>query len=374
MDLPDVDPDVPPVATPHADQEMVSCDSDSDSDDDPMDMLRRIIVNRYGLDAHVVESLVVHGHELVTNVLQQAGRVDVQLDSALHLLPLVTEADITSALPVKENMRTWTLPACGDGSCLLTSLRISLDLLVSTTESLRLLSDPKAVPLGRPELSGERGSPNHSDNLRIRLACVAWYISPLSNLDQLMDDTVQYETLVDNVTTLVTRAMTRADFIVMQMTENKGGDINMSPASRDSRNAMALAYMTNQSQDRVWGSLPLIVAFAHIMKTPRSIRVYQVVQGKLQSIYQDVTPPGASPLPPVDLDDALECLARTPRHDQDDFTAWESGADDTVCPIDTHQNFIRLLYHPGGHYDALATSSQQRIVCAAFPDAKPFFK
>ena len=355
-------------------------DLTEDLTEDPKDMLRRLLSERYNLEPHVIEDLVNRGHDMVTEILTKAGKVDVQLADALHLLPLVTEADIMTSLPAlpQRNMRVWVLPACGDGSCLLTSLRISLDLMASTNEALRVLADPTTIPSGQPELSGERGSPNHSDNFRIRQACVAWYISPPSNLDIEMSDSVQYETVVDGKTILTTRPMTRADFIVMQMTESKRGDINMSPESKPSRNALALAYMSTQNQDRVWGSLPLIMAFAHIMKTPRSIRVYQIVQGKLQSIYQDVVPPGAPPLPPPQEDDAL--LTHVPKSykiDQDDMTPWEtSEEEDNTCPLQetATQNFIRLLYHPSGHYDALATDTQQRIVTTAFPSSKPFFK
>jgi hypothetical protein len=253
-----------------------------------------------------------------------------------------------------------------------------------------------AAPRGMPELSGALHSPNHRDNHRIRRACVAWYTSPPSNLDLVLNDTVSYEVKEGDVTVVKTRPMTRGDFIVLQMSESVRGDIDMSPDSKDKRNAMALAYMAHQGEDRTWGSLPIIMAFVNILTTPRGIRVYQVIGGRLKSLCQDILPAGATALPSPDEDDLLSVDPPTDLMEisSDDVNLWQDDAPDTPdTPVDEpdmddpddadeveivddepEQAFFRLLFHAGGHYDALVTDTQKRLICHAFPSVAHEFK
>lgn len=371
-----------------------------------MDELVALIKDEYDVDEEAALVLAKLGESVIASAMQEASKVDTQLSSAIVLPPnIVTSNDIGRALrpyvfPVASSKKVWVIPACGDGSCLLTSLRICLDVIASTSESLRVLEG--AAPRGQPELSGALHSPNHRDNHRIRRACVAWYTSPPSNLDMTLSDTVSYEVKEGDATVVKTRPMTRGDFIVLQMSENVRGDVDMSPASTDKRNAMAMAYMAHQGEDRTWGSLPIIMAFVNILTSPRGIRVYQVIGGRLKSLCQDIVPTGASALPSPEDDDLLSV---DPPSDfmeitSDDANLWDNveimdeviKADneeviddktevieqaDTELDVDTEeedQAFFRLLFHAGGHYDALVTDTQKRLICHAFPSVAHEFK
>jgi hypothetical protein len=219
---------------------------------------------------------------------------------------------------------------------------------------------------------------------------VSWYTSPPSNLDILLEGNVDYEVKEGDVTVVKSRPMTRGDFIVMQMSESVRGDIDMSPDSKEKRNAMALAYMAHQGEDRTWGSLPIIMAFVNILTSPRGIRVYQVIGGRLQSLCQDVVPKGATPLPLPEDDDLLSVDPPSTLMDivSDDTSLWMDETSDT-SDVDTEaetddetdeetgepeQMFFRLLFHAGGHYDALVTDTQKRLICHAFPSVAHEFK
>ena len=362
-------------------------------------MMLASIKEEYGVDDETAQVLATLGESLVASVVKEASRVDPQLSSALVLPPnIVTSTDICRTLRPyvfpPSSKKVWVLPACGDGSCLLTTLRINLDVIASTSESLRVLEG--ATARGLPELSGALHSPNHRDNHRIRRACVAWYTSPPSNLDLPLEGSVDYEVKEGDATVVKSRPMTRGDFIVMQMSESVRGDIDMSPESCDKRNAMALAYMAHQGEDRTWGSLPIIMAFVNILTVPRGIRVYQVIGGRLQSLCQDIVPHGATKLPSPEEDDLLSVDPVSDSMDiaSDDVTPWESPKlDEDVLPEDEdvlteddtddeeddtddqpEQMFFRLLFHAGGHYDALVTDTQKRLICHAFPSVSHEFK
>ena len=356
-----------------------------------MDLLA-CIKEEYDVDDEAAQVLATLGESVIAAALKEASRVDPQLSSAITLPPtVVTSNDIGRALrpyvfPVASTKKVWVIPACGDGSCLLTSLRISLDVIASTSEALRVLEG--AEPRGLPELSGAMHSPNHRDNHRIRRACVAWYTSPPSNLDILLEGNVDYEVKEGDATVVKSRPMTRGDFIVMQMSESVRGDIDMSPESTEKRNAMALAYMAHQGEDRTWGSLPIIMAFVNILTSPRGIRVYQVIGGRLQSLCQDVVPKGATKLPLPEDDDLLSVDPPSTLMDivSDDTNLWmdeepaEEPSEDTESDAETEEDdtreqmFFRLLFHAGGHYDALVTDTQKRLICHAFPSVAHEFK
>lgn len=353
-------------------------------------MMLASIKEEYGVDDETARVLATLGESIIASVMSDASRVDPQLSSALVLAPnVVTSADIGRALrpyifPIASSKKVWVIRACGDGSCLLTTLRINLDVLASTSESLRVLEG--ATPRGLPELSGAMHSPNHRDNHRIRLACVAWYTSPPSNLDLPMEGSVDYEVKEGDVTSVKSRPMTRGDFIVMQMSETVRGDIDMSPESKEKRNAMAIAYMAHQGEDRAWGSLPIIMAFVNILTVPRGIRVYQVIGGRLQSLCQDIVPRGATNLPSPEEDDLLSVDTPYDLMDivPDDVNLWEKScnmsedtdedSDDDTEPDEPEQMFFRLLFHAGGHYDALVTDTQKRLICHAFPSVAHEFR
>jgi len=266
----------------------------------------------------------------------------------------------------------------------------------------------------RPCLDGSRGSPNHSDNFKVRKFCVAWYISPPSNLDiEMGDRTMTYvEGGVEK-----SRPMTRGDFVVMQLSESSRGDIDTGPSeeAKLKRNEIATKYLQEQSRDRVWGSLPLIVAFAHILKNPTAVRIYQKTSSGLIAITgQDVVPPNAPPLPSAEDDDIFF---------KQEFSQFDSKAEDSAEWIDAasysgcsscdnylkdaedagnaddaddassassassagstgsagfsqeNQNFIRLLFNAdGGHYDALATEFQANIIRRMYPETSDFFR
>ena len=264
-------------------------------------------------------------------------------------------------------------------------------------------------------MSGGPGSANHKENYELRKRLLGWYIS---NLDREMPaeygDVAYEHQQEDGTKTILHRPMTRADILVMEtMYSGAIKEVGMSNSDehKAQRTHIAQQYLQKMSVDRAWGSVPFIVAFAHIWKQPCPVRIYQILNGKLVK-YQDITPVGTS-LPPEEEDDMLQ---------EDDFTlsipeaesnmeAWvptdhnqepaalqapdaalqapgaalQAPASDDVEMSDAmeteavdqnfDQNFIRLLFDRDGpgHYDALATKAQRDLICAVFPRCRSDF-
>ena len=134
------------------------------------------------------------------------------------------------------------------------------------------------------------------------------------------------------------------------------------------------------------------MAFVNILTTPRGIRIYQVIGGRLQSLCQDIVPTHATALPSPEDDDLLSVDPTDPGMDivPDDTNLWVDTPDtpqpeqddaieddasiDTSIDEEPEQMFFRLLFHAGGHYDALVTDTQKRLICHAFPSVAHEFR
>jgi hypothetical protein len=420
------------------------------------------------LDKNGLKTLASIGDALIANILQSASPSSDQLQD---LLPsshphLVTEMDIVQRLlPCAQALccpSVYKIASCGDGNCLFTSLRVALDLKYSYELSSKLLFEGKTEDDTdmAPILSGDKDGENHQENLKLRKMLVGWYCHPLSNLELEMPaeygDAVYEEEeeeeeekeqgqgqqgTAKKKIVAKHRRMTRMDIIIMEtLYAGHAKEINMSPAPEhvQIRKRIALQYLSKMMKDRVWGSVPMIVAFAHIWKTKMPVRVYQVVDKKLVK-YQDILPSGCT-LPREEEDDLLNPDGiRVPQREsekneqekeedeqgdeEDDDEQGdkenqdcESNDEDEALGMDddmqeyvptnsmdvemqqeqeeqeeeqeedavgntnsqpvADQNFIRLLFerNGAGHYDVLVTRHQKQVISHIFPDTKKDFQ
>ena len=102
-----------------------------------MDDLVQLLMEDYELEEDAAQALATAGLGVVRNVLQTAGSTSDQM-AALEpdVADMITEDDVLQSLvpyaaPFRQSRSRYKLPACGDGNCLFTSLRISIDLRVS---------------------------------------------------------------------------------------------------------------------------------------------------------------------------------------------------------------------------------------------------
>lgn len=411
-----------------------------ETDVDCSDMVEELM-ERYDLDEDAARALADAGTIVLRNVLSKAGSVGGLDHTDLTVHNIITEHDVLANLkPFAEsgmrrssrlrssNTNGRKLPSCGDGSCLFTSLRTELDLVNSYAFTRKLLEEGKTADDTEygPCLSGDHGSENHASNYSLRKLLVGWFCNPPSNLDLELPEsygiTVYEEKDEEGILKEYKRPMTRMDIVVMECMYSGKLSVNMSPKPEHyaTRKGIAMQYLEKMMQDRVWGSVPMVVAFAHLFKQPRPVRIYQILDGKLV-VYQDIVPVGCS-LPSAEEDDILQedkgfrgsaydlsdkdlDMFETSGCEQDaccddtmqpDPTAnsrdgtdaepdTETGEEcethvhdtDEECEAHEHdtqagstQNFMRILFDRDGpgHYDALATKHQMDVICSVFPE------
>lgn len=341
-----------------------------------------------------IDELIILGTGAMHQVLCSVEKVSTQLSEAIEIeqKPLIVTHDLVKPLwdwkaclpPLKS---AYKLRAAGDGNCLLTSLRMGIDLRSSTEFSMECLDggwngDELDV---EPCLSGDIGSPNHLENFVLRKLLVNWFLNPISNLNLEMEGTITYEDGKE----IKSRPMTRADVVVLETRFHTDGDIDMSPNpdAIQKRNEIAEKYMRKMYRNGECGSTPMLIAFVNLSKVPCGVRIYQKQDNKLK-IYADVCSPSYTNLPPEDEDDIFEIGSGahidTEANDEDVWMEDESeteSEDDEVMEetIIPDQNFIRLLFsspassHAAGHYDLLATSFQKNIITSVFPNTRNEF-
>jgi len=365
------------------------------------------------MDEEAALTLSSIGTSIMRSVFQNTEQVSDQLSSAIQIAKpshIQTQDLVKPLWPWKEWAQSavytnppqaYVLRAAGDGNCLLTSLRMGIDLRSSVGLALQCLEDGStADDLDvEPCLSGDVGSPNHLENFVLRKLLVNWFISPLSNLDlEVAGSDITYE--IGNE--FKKRPMTRADIIVLETRFHTQGDIDMSPEpeARTKRNTLAEHYMRRMYVNGECGSTPMLIAFVHLSKVPCGVKIYQR-QGRGLKSYAEVCSPGYGGIPPDSEDDILR-VDDLIRRDVDamatDACVWEpesesesesdSGPEsesegsgsETEIGIDMRtvpaqdQNFIRLLFSSprgmstaAGHYDLLASSFQKNIITNIFP-------
>ena len=295
-----------------------------------MEELIEFLMSKYEIEEDAARELALTGLGMVSTGLQTAGQPSEQLAALKpNSSDLVTEEDVLSSLvPYVKTIATsktfkisplqgYKLPACGDGSCLFTSLRVAIDLKASFNFAYGLLQEGKTQDDTdmHPDVCGARGSANHQDNYKLRKLLVSWYCNPRTNLDLEMPleygDVVYEEDSTDldehgkPKKVLKHRPMTRCDIIVMETMYSSKRDVGMSNSEDHKliRRNIAMAYLERMIRDCEWGSVPLIVAFAHLWTPSIPVRIYQILNGKLVK-YQDILPIGTS-LPSEEDDDML---------------------------------------------------------------------
>jgi hypothetical protein len=380
----------------------------------------KVIDSGLSISEDAIDELIKLGTGAIQTVFQSVEKVSLQLSDAITIdkKPILVTHDFIKPL---WNWRTslskpsapyYKLSAAGDGNCLLTSLRMGIDLRSSTDLALQCIeSNTSGADLDvEPCLSGEIGSPNHLENFVLRKLLVNWFLNPITNLNLYLDkNTITYE----EGTELKTRPMTRGDIVVLETRFHTDGDIDMSPNedATKKRNEIAEKYMRKMYRNGECGSTPMLIAFVHLSKIPCGVRIYQKNNNTLK-IYADVCSPTYSKLPTESEDTLLypcpftaaPAFVNSDAKDEDMWidnaesdideseSAAESGSDavksesdiDIDQPMEPismpEQNFIRLLFsapsawsRAAGHYDLLATSFQQNLITSIFPDTKNEF-
>ena len=357
---------------------------------------RKVLEANLTISDDAIEHLIKLGTGAIKHVFDSVEKVSTQLSEAIEIeqKPLIVTHDLVkplwdwrSCLPTLKS--SYKLRAAGDGNCLLTSLRMGIDLRSSTDFSIDCFdSGWTADKLDvEPCLSGEIGSPNHLENFVLRKLLVNWFLNPISNLNLEMEDTISYE----DGNEIKTRPMTRADVVVLETRFHTEGDIDMSPSpeATQKRNEIAEKYMRKMYRNGECGSTPMLIAFVNLSKIPCGVRIYQKQDNKL-TIYADVCSPSYTKLPLLEDDDIFEdgegAHIDTEATDDDvwmvDNSETEPESEEEDDEMETSlpdQNFIRLLFsapassHGAGHYDLLATSFQKHIITSVFPNTKNEF-
>lgn len=381
-----------------------------------------LLQREYALEEDAATELARFGDAMIRGVLAGAGEVSAQLKAEMDGEHVITSKHVRRALypsfmSAFKYTGPWKIPVCGDGNCCPTACRTTLDkevrikppqrasrththkqalipilrfAQVAVERALAMLEsgeEPKEDEPG-PNLCAQERSANWAEGFDIRSWCNRFYKT--ENLHREMPPqfgSVSYPVKeADGTTKLLSRPMTRLDFLVLETQHSSKKDVDMGPdeAAVNQRTAIGTRYRDSTEQGGVWCSTPLLVAFVHMRKRNRAMRIYTQQGGKL-IIYQDIVPEGADPLPsaeeddilqdgstesaPVeaDLDDAAEYVPRD-EDDDADTEEEESAADDAEMDEDTEApkkpsyNFSRLLYTLPGHYDVLVSNHERNLL------------
>ena len=345
-----------------------------------MEDLVDVIKLRYKIDDDAAKELARVGDFLIRkgfeHHLDEQMKDSFDCSDALMTAPLIMNNIAPFAEHLKSmppNITPWVIHVAGNGDCLFTSLRGSQDKEESVRYALMMLEKGlnEYDVMVEPNFNCQDKSENHEEGKTIRSLTTKW----LHRLDMELPESFGKITNGNEQ-----RPMTRGDLVLLETQFSSKKSISMDASTKEERDSICQKYLQSMV-DGQWASTPHLVAFSFMRKpTKTPIRVYQVLDGKLQK-YIDIEPDGCDPLPPVENDEILEpvrvrCAATFPdasdidewiHEKSDDFKSDDSQSDDSDDDPECAEIFTRLLYSSPGHYDILVTDFERSVLTHVWP-------